>query len=133
MKKTIQARPVHKEKFDRWRKKITDQHPIHHIDPLFNMACEQAVVAYHGGKCRAGWSLFWNGAREMIRSFYWNAIYGLCDRVGWTKIVPLPGLPLPMGQRHGGKCDKLNCDDIHCVQNGIPLWFRKLTRMNHWE
>lgn len=121
--------PVRKAKFDDMRKKITSPSLIHGIDALFEMQCELVVCAYHGGYVRAGIALACHGVKMGVFRAYFSAVYRLCDYVGWTQLRQIPDIPGAF-TRHGGKCDKWNCDNIDCVQDGIPTWFKKVARIH---
>ena len=121
------TKPINREGFDRYRDKLGKDNPVRDIDFLFAMELEIALCYYHGGKVCAGWKLMREGVKMGVMGFYWSLLYRFCDKVGWTRLQPIPGTT--HFERHSGKCDKLNCDDMDCVSNGIPLWFQKLTRM----
>jgi hypothetical protein len=121
-------RPIQKDGFDRNRERLLRPSPMHSIDALFKLECEVILAYYYGGYVRAGWHLFWHGAASALRGCYWNAVFRFCDLIGWTRLQQIPGTPY--FERHSGKCDKLNCQDIECVDRGIPNWYKKLTKMN---
>jgi hypothetical protein len=122
-------KPRNREGFDRLRASLTDgkTHVTHKIDFLFAMNLEIALAYYHGGRIRAGWEMLREGLHLGIVGTYWSGVYRFCDKVGWTRLREIPGTPY--FERHSGKCDKMNCSDMECVQRGIPKWFKKLTRM----
>lgn len=123
------TRPVYKERFDGYREKLSRPSRIRGIDFIFVMECEMALSAYFGGDIRAGASLLTRGIGSAARGAYWNCVYGICDRVGWTQLRQLPDAPKGCFERHGRQCDKMNCSDMDCVQRGIPKWYKTLTRM----
>lgn len=102
------------------------------IDPIWAMECGMCLKAYYGSYLRAGVQLIRHGIREGIRNFYWNAVYRFCDRIGWTRLQAIPNAN-GCFERHSAKCDKMNCHDWNCVANGIPTWFKNLTRMTKFE
>lgn len=119
--------PVNKDGWERYKAKLREDHPTHRIDFLFAMELEIALVYYHGGRIRFVWEMIRKGIYLGTRGFYWTCIYRLCDKVGWTRLQPIPGTPY--FERHSSKCDKMNCADCECVENGIPKWFQKLARI----
>lgn len=128
----MKERPIDKPRFNDYRARLQRQSPIHGIDALFEMQCEMLVAAYHGGTIRAGAHLIAKGVAAICRRAYRNAVYGICDRVGWTQLREFPDAP-GCFERHGGHCDKMNCQDIDCVQRGIPQWYKTITRMPRFD
>lgn len=121
------SHPRNKEAFDRRRERLLEPSVIHQIDTLFEMECEMVVSAYYGGRVRAGLRMMWKGVGETLRSRWWAVVYRFGDRVGWTQLRPVPGTPF--FERHGGSCDKLNCNDANCIRRDLPRWWRRLTGM----
>lgn len=125
-------KPVNKVSYERWWKRMCDTTPggrvMNQIPALYTMQCRCLLVAYHGNYWRAAWAIFSGGVHSSFYQLYWSAVYRWCDVVGWTQLRPTahPGLFI----RHSARCDKLNCDYLDCVQEGIPRWFQKLTRMH---
>jgi len=124
--------PRNKPAFDRWSERLTNKSPLHSIPFLLVMECRCLVISYYGSWPRAVWAMAWHGLTMNVHGWYWSAVYRLGDLVGWTVLRPMPDVPGAF-IRHSAKCDKLNCDDIDCVKNGIPLWFRKLSGMTRHE
>lgn len=120
-------RPVYRERFENYRERLSRSSPIRRIDFIFVTECEMALSAYFGGDIRAGVSLLVRGIGAASRGVYWNCVYRVCDRIGWTQLRPIPGTDA--FERHGRGCDKMNCQDMDCVQRGIPGWYKTLTRM----
>lgn len=60
-----------------------------------------------------------------------HLVFRLCDKVGWTKLRPIPDLP-GMFRRHGGHCDKMNCSDTDCLHRCVPNWYMRLTGMTNF-
>ena len=103
------------------------------ITPIIVSEFEQAVEAYYGG--------YWATARHAL----WKAVYmtwgdlsstlriRICDRMGWTKLYYYSETEKMIGhwQRHGRKCSgSPNCNNMSCIQDSVPRWFKWLTR---WE
>lgn len=128
----MDKRPIHKAKFDERRAKMKSHRGGFEIDPIWQMECGMCLAYYHGSYIRAGLWMVWHGIESNVRGFYWSSVYRLCDKIGWTRLQEYPDIP-GCFERHSAKCDKLNCNDMNCVQSGIPLWFRKLTRMTKFE
>lgn len=120
-------KPIYKEQWDKRRSKMRDDSPIHSIDAMFEMECRIALASYHGSIVRAGWHLIVFGIRANLRSVYWHVVYRVFDKIGWTRLQPIPGTPYY--ERHSGKCDRMNCMDMNCVDGGIPKWFQRATGM----
>jgi hypothetical protein len=127
----MSEKPIDKASFDMRRKRLMKASPVHAIDAMFAMQCGQVLAAYHGGYLRMGWHYFLHGITMAVHGAYWSGVYRLCDKIGWTRLQPIPWAP-GCFERHSAKCDKMNCGDIECVHSGIPKWFRLITRMENW-
>jgi len=124
--------PRNKTAFDRWSERLRKPSIVHSIPAMLLLECRCLVVAYYGSWPRACWEIAKHCFVMDCHGWYWSAVYRLGDLVGWTVLRPMPDVPGAF-IRHSAKCDKLNCDDIDCVKNGIPLWFRKLSGMTRHE
>ncbi len=119
----------------RIREHCLKRSPMLRIAPIAVSECEQVLEAYYGGT--------WGAARAAL----WKAIYlgwgnvssrtrmWICDRMGWTKIYWVPPTAEMRGyhHRHGRNCSgSPNCNNMDCIRESIPKWFRWLTRWDKW-
>lgn len=87
------------------------------------------LKAYYGSYWRAGWTLIWRYCIIMgLHDRYWSLVFWCCDWWGWTVVRPFDPLCPRWKSRHGGRCDKMNCADVYCIEKSVPRWFRWLTR-----
>lgn len=98
------------------------------VPAMLVFECKVVLKAYYGSYCRAALVMLWEWFYLSALEWYWRFVYWLCDKIGWTKLRPIPGTR--HFERHGGKCQYLNCGDMDCIQKSVPQWFQKLTRMD---
>ena len=100
------------------------------IPGWFAFHCKILLVSYYGGWFRTGLSFMRDGLR-LWASGKWTALLLLItDGVGWTKLyeVPETATHIAHWQRHGRFCSgSPNCNNMDCINEGVPRWFRKVT------
>lgn len=128
-------RPKHPEMFKSRVDRILDlqKNPALRIPPIFVLECKLVLKAYYGSYFKAALNLLFEWVYLESHSYYWACVYKFCDWVGWTYLRPIyPDNP-KMKQRHGHQCTYMNCRDMKCIDNGIPRWFKWLTRIKKHE
>lgn len=117
----------HSEAMKRRVKRHTENGPQMKMSFILALECQVTTAAFYGGHIRAGFVQIKHGVIMGAQSIWIRSLCWLTDRVGWTKLVPIePGSEYKT--RHGGQCDKMNCGDMDCLNKGIPVWFRWMTR-----
>lgn len=96
------------------------------IPQILTSECSLVLEAYYGGPIRAGWHMIKWGIIHSITRGYWNLLLAMCDKIGWTRLQQIPGTE--HFERHGGKCKYHNCQDMECITNSLPRWFKFVTR-----
>jgi hypothetical protein len=125
-------RPIHKERFNRWRDRIRDpESGISNIPALFAHECWWCIRSYYGSSPRALWFLLREDFWIWSRSIWHRFLIVITDRVGWTKIYHYPQTDTMVEhwQRHGYKCHgSPNCENMDCIEDSIPRWFKIIFR-----
>lgn len=129
-------KPVHREVFQRFQKRLgdsTSEHGrfIHSLPAMFMMECYGAIRAYHGGAFPAWWAMTWHFAYLGFASMAGASEVWLWDKMGWTKLYHSPGTKThrEYWHRHGWKCSgSPNCNNLDCIEDSLPGWYRFLTR-----
>lgn len=124
--------PVEKTKFNLRRKRFiahcrAEPPTMAQIDPIFNSECAMICYAYYGGRFPAIWAMLKESVWLLRMDIDSRFQMWFCDRMGWTKLYPLPGTPVKL--RHGRQCHgSPNCDDMGCIDRAIPRWFKFISR-----
>lgn len=128
--KQQQDYPIKRERFEGQMDRLRFS-PASRVPVVGAMTCWMALKAYYGGSCRALWELAkWDWM--MYRGYIWSIITMWCsDKLGYTKVYTYPATSemREMRVRHGIKCHASpNCEDIECINNSLPRWFKWLFR-----
>lgn len=121
--------PIHKERMKQRMDRITEMRHFK-IPAIFALECKLALIAYYGSGLRAAFSMIWDWVYLQTHDRYWRIVLWFTDKVGWTKLRPIPGTLYV--ERHGGKCEYHNCQDMDCIEKSLPPWFRKISGWD-WE
>lgn len=128
--------PIHPERFSKHADRIIERcrekgSIMFRIPPMAALECEILLHYYYGSKWRMVWHLFRAALHQSIHSGYNRCLIKICDWMGWTKVYHIPETPEFRAhyQRHGRKCSgSPNCNNMRCIDESIPKWFRWLTR-----
>ena len=105
--------------------------PMMRIPAIARSECLMVVQAYHGGEWRTVWALFRQAWYLTWHGWLGTLKIKVCDWVGWTKLYDIPETESYRAhtERHGRKCSgSPNCNNMHCIEDSVPKWFRWLTR-----
>ena len=122
--------PRHPERFAKQCNDIRNLGPAGRLDFVVLLKCRLVLSAYYGGEFRVAIRLLRDWAWLGSHSVYWSVLIWISDRVGWTVLRHIPDNPVTREhwERHGGKCDHLNCQDDQCIKKSLPKWFKWITR-----
>lgn len=120
-------------RIDRWRSR-GPKHVFWNIAPGVEWEARLLLVAYHGGTRQAAWALFkfWISV-EVWQHYTSCARLLISDWMGWTKLhhYPEDDKYHARTERHGRYCEGYPYSehpDVDCISQGVPRWFRWLTR-----
>ena len=100
------------------------------IPILLVINCRLVLKDYYGSDFKVAMRILWEWFYLGSHSLYWSVLIWISDRVGWTKLRHIPDNPVTVEhwERHGYKCDHLNCQDDQCIDKSLPRWFKWVTR-----
>jgi hypothetical protein len=130
--------PIHKERWERRVDRIRGHGPnsfMWRVAPAIAFELRLLLESYYGGPWRMVWALFRLTFSNIIHTWTGRLRIWVCDRMGWTKIyfVPETDYMRAHWRRHGRKCSgSPNCDNINCIQDSVPGWYRWLTRWDKY-
>jgi len=123
--------PAKPKQYEDRRKRMLEGGPLSRITPLFTMQAKLLLSAYYGSQTKAAIAMLRESFMLWRHSKYLRSLLWICDTIGWTKVYWYPETRDMIGhhQRHGRKCSgSPNCANNHCISDGIPKWFRVITR-----
>lgn len=128
------TRPIHKDQFLSKRDKMCKgkYEMVYRCCPsAFVLDCWAVCRYYYGGSVRAAFRLLYLSFYLWANSLWHGFLLWVTDRMGWTKLYDHPESTPdnPFRIRHGRYCSgSPNCNNWECIAQGIPKWFRWLTR-----
>lgn len=105
--------------------------PMMKIPPIAASEMRWALKAYYGGPVKMSLAVISESFHMWRMDINGRFCMWFCDKMGWTKLYEMPETAThhKYWQRHGRNCSgSPNCNNMNCIDEGMPSWFRWLYR-----